>query len=409
MKIAYIHQYFNTPEMSGSTRSYEIATGLARRGHQVAVVTTWREQTPAPGWTHTSQDGVEIHWLRVPYSNHMGYGARLRAFGRFALGAGEKAAGLHSNVVYATSTPLTVAIPGIYCARRKRIPMVFEVRDLWPEVPIKLGALKNRVAIWMAQALERAAYRNADHVIALSPDMAAGVRRVFPQAGVTVIPNFCHDINHLPSEWSGPVRAVVGESRRPVILYAGTIGLVNNIGYMLRLAQASRDLGHPLAYVVVGDGREAQQIRSAALKSGVLNGNFFMLPPVPKRDMKRILATAEIATSFVLPEPVLWANSANKIFDGLAAGRPIAINHGGWLADLLTRTGAGLVLPPDDTVRAAQMLNGLIQDSRRLKEAQKAALGLARSEFDPAVLVDKLELILTQCISRREHAPRCGR
>ena len=180
MRITYLHQYFNTPEMSGGTRSYEMARRLVAMGHEVNMITSWREDDGRKGWFETAEAGIKVHWLPVPYSNKMGFKERISAFFRFAWGAARKAASLPADVVFATSTPLTIALPGVYAARRQKAPMVFEVRDLWPELPIAIGALKNPFLQFMARQLELFAYRNSKAIVALSPGMRDGVESAKP-------------------------------------------------------------------------------------------------------------------------------------------------------------------------------------------------------------------------------------
>ena len=154
MRIVYMHQYFNTPAMHGGTRSYEMARRLVRSGHEVHMVTADSQGSGARGknsWSLTEEAGIHVHWLPVPYSNNMTYRARVKAFISFARYAGLRAVPLRPDVVFATSTPLTIALPAAYAAKRLRIPLVFEVRDLWPEMPIAVGALRNPLAIWAAQ------------------------------------------------------------------------------------------------------------------------------------------------------------------------------------------------------------------------------------------------------------------
>ena len=170
LKIVYLHQYFNLPSDAGGTRSYEMARRLVAWGHEVHMVASSRDAEPnwRCGWRETEESGIHVHWLPVPYSNAFSYAARTRAFFEFAWGAELKAASLEGDVVFATSTPLTIALPAVYAARRKQIPMVFEVRDLWPELPIAMGALRRPLLIAAARCLERFAYRNSAHIVALS-------------------------------------------------------------------------------------------------------------------------------------------------------------------------------------------------------------------------------------------------
>src|SRR3954464_3515483 len=154
MRIVYIHQYYCNPGMAGGIRSYEQARRLVARGHTVHGITT--DIAPGKrqlGWRETDDDGITVHWFSVPYSNEMSYARRIRAFAEFMIVAAVKAARLDADLVFATSTPLTVAVPGVIAARLRRTPFVFEVRDLWPEVPIKMGALRNPVARKLAGAL----------------------------------------------------------------------------------------------------------------------------------------------------------------------------------------------------------------------------------------------------------------
>src|SRR6185436_350076 len=190
MRVVYIHQYYCNPQMAGGIRSYEQARRLVARGHTVDVITT--DITPGDrrlGWKVTHEDGVTVHWFKIPYNNHMSYARRLRAFAEFMLLATVRATRLRADLVFATSTPLTVAVPGVLAARLRRVPFVFEVRDLWPEVPIEMGLLRNPLARKLAGGLADFAYRNAAEVVALSPGMAAGVTKRRPQTRTTMIPN----------------------------------------------------------------------------------------------------------------------------------------------------------------------------------------------------------------------------
>jgi len=404
VRIVYLHQYFKTA--IGSTRSYEMARRLVAAGHEVDLVTADCRSTSngARGWYRTAEDGIQVHWLPVPYSNHMDYADRIRAFLRFAWSAGRRAAGLGGDVVFATSTPLTIALPAIYCARRNRIPMVFEVRDLWPGVPIAIGALKNPLVVAAARRLERAAYRHAAHVVALSPDMKAGIvdAGCAPER-VSVIPNSCDfpvfDIGPAPGQVLRRQHAWLED--RPLVVYAGTLGRVNGTAYLARVAAAAAPIDPEVRFVVIGDGKERDAVRRTAEELGVADRNFFMLPSMPKSEVARWLSAADIATSVCIDLPALWANSANKVFDALAAGKPVAINYQGWQAGFLQDTGAGVVLDPQDPQSAAFRLVGCVRDARWLAQASAAARRLAHERFDRDRLAAQLEQVLTSVAAPR--------
>ena len=403
MKIIYLHQYFNTPSMAGATRSYEIARRLVRWGHEVQMVTSrrWNAET---GCGRTEEAGIHVHWCPVRYSNQMGYLRRLWAFLEFSYLAARKAVALDGDLVFASSTPLTIALPAVYVARKKSIPMVFEVRDLWPETPIAVGALRNRLAIAAARRLERFAYRSAAHVVALSPDMKAGIVATgYPENRVTVVPNSCDlQLFRVCPETGREFRrrhAWLGS--RPLIVYAGTLGLVNGADYLVRLAAAVGRRDPEIRFLIIGSGREKDKVREVAKQLGVLNRNLFMQPPLPKREMPAVLSAADIATSTVIDREALWANSANKVFDALAAGRPIAINHQGWLAEMIYRTGCGLVLDPHDLESSAHDLLAAVRDQQWLSRARTAARRVGEERFDRDRLAGLVESVLAAAV--RDH------
>jgi len=397
MRITYLHQYFNTLEMSGSTRSYEMARRLVAIGHQVNMVTSWREDNGSRNWFETEEAGIRVHWLPVPYSNNMSYKERIRAFLRFAWGAAHKAASLPADVVFASSTPLTIALPGAYAAKRRNTIMVFEVRDLWPELPIAIGALKNPLMRAGARWLERFAYSRSEHLVALSPGIKAGViASGFPADRVSVIPN-SSDLEFFDPDAADPTafrnaHPEIGDGF--LVVYTGTMGRINGVAYLARIAATAMEMGSKLTFLAVGRGQEESKIRAEAKRLGVYGNNFFLYPPSPKREMPNILACADVALSLFINLKPMWANSANKFFDALASGTPVAINYGGWQAELLKGSGAGLVLPPEDAVEAARQLEKFIMNREMLAVAGQKARKLAEEHFDREKLAAKLEGVL---------------
>lgn len=384
--------------MQGGTRSYELARRLVEYGHQVNMVTSWREPGRGKSWFVSDEGGIDVHWLPVEYGNEMGYAKRLQAFTRFAVGASRRAASLDSDIVFATSTPLTIALPGVYAARKQKCPLVFEVRDLWPEMPIAIGALRNPLLIAAARQLEKFAYRNSDYIVALSPGMAQGVADSgFDASKIVTIPNGCDldqfDIENSPDQVFRAQRPELGDG--PIVLYAGALGRVNGVDYMVRLAAATWTLDPSARFVVLGAGSELRSVKALADELGVLGKNFFLYPQVPKAEIGGAFAAASIVTSWIVDLPAAEKNSANKFFDGLAAGRPVCLNHGGWQAELLKEHGAGFSLPRDVS-EAASILASKLADKSGLKSSGLAARKLAESEFSR----DKLAMMLENTLIR---------
>ena len=400
MHVIYLHQYFNTPEMPGSTRSFEIGRRLVSAGHTVEMITTWRETTKEKKWFVTDVEGMRVHWLPVPYSNKLNYASRIIAFLRFAFAAARRAAGLKCDIIFASSTPLTIALPAVYAARVKRVPMVFEVRDLWPEVPIAIGALKNPVARWAGRRLERFAYTNASRVVALSPGMAAGVAATdYPNEHITIVPN-SSDLDFFQRDPSRgkKFRRQLGISDHQVLVgYVGTLGRINGVGYLVRVAAALQSDSR-FVFAVVGDGQERDIVENLARELGVWNRSFFLLPAMPKKDVPAVLSAFDIASSVCLPIRELESNSANKFFDALAAGCCVAINYGGWQAELLQEFSAGLRLS-SDPVHAASELRDLANHPERMETFGHNARQLAEERFSRDKLTAIIEGVLAESVA----------
>ncbi len=405
MRVVYIHQYYRNRSMWGGTRSYELARRLVAEGHEVHIVTSDVDATSSSmRWRVGTEDGISVHWLPVPYSNHMSYRRRIAAFVQFAVLASIRATRLRPDVVLATSTPLTVAAPGLIASRLRRVPFVFEVRDLWPELPIEMGALSNPLARRLAFGLARMTYHRAAQVIVLSPGMADGVEGYdYPTEQITIIPNGC-DLDLFAVD-----RAQVQQFRdrydwlgdRPLVLYAGTFGPINGVDYLVRVAAEVMKRDAEIRFLLVGDGREGAKVETLARELGVLDRNLFFLPPLPKADIPTVVAAATMATSVFLPLPKMWDNSANKFFDALAAGRPIAINYGGWQADLLSSTGAGVVLDPADVPAAAEEVVRRVRDRNWLDAAGRAARRLATDQFNRDTLFQRFDGVLSKAVGSR--------
>ena len=250
LHILYIHQYFATPRGATGTRSYEFARRWVRRGHRVTVVTSTAQLTSAdvPGGdlsrrTSFEVEGVRVIALPVSYSQKMGRLGRIWAFVRFMFVSTWRVLREPKvDVVYATSTPLTVAVPALVRRWLRRTPFVFEVRDAWPDVPDQLGYLPGGPVLWMLRRFERLTYRCASHVIALSPGMKRSVlAQNCREERISVIPNCCDTDRFHPGIDGGAVRQREGWQGRLVCMHVGAIGMSNGLDFVIRVAERLRD------------------------------------------------------------------------------------------------------------------------------------------------------------------------
>ena len=384
--------------MSGGTRSYEMARRMVAAGHEVHMVTSYRGQgLERKEWFQTDEAGIHVHWYPVPYANHMGFLQRVKAFFAFALAARKKAMQVEGDIIFATSTPLTIAMPAVPAARKKKIPMVFEVRDLWPDMPIAVGALKNPLLRFVARWLEHWAYQNAEAVVALSPGMKTGVvSKGYPAEKIAVIPNSSDNDEFSRNAESAArfrsAREWLGCS--PLLVYTGTLGPINGVGYLVNVAAELVLLNSDVRILVVGDGAERQKIQEEAQQAGVLNKNFFMENRLPKKDMPALLSAATMASVLFIDLPEMRSNSANKFFDALAAGKPVLLNYGGWMHDLVRKHGIGLAMWQRCTGEVAVELDARMHDPVWLECAGFNARSLAENYFSRDALANQLVEVL---------------
>lgn len=408
MHILYLAQYYTPPDGSGGSRVTGMAKRFVEAGHRVTLLTS-SAFFPAhyglkdPVSTLTI-DGYEVRAVLVPYSNKQSYARRVWAFVEFAWRAIREARRIEGvDLVFATSTPLTIAIPAIAAKRKYGVPLVFEVRDLWPEVPIALGVLKGPVAQAAARWLERTAYRASDRIIALSPGMKAGVVRVDgDESKVTVVPNSSDTELFRVSDDAGKrfLAAHPELAGGPLVVYAGTHGKVNGVSWLVDVAAEALKRAPDVRFASFGDGMEKPLVEARAREKGVLGKNFHMYPPIPKKRMPELLNACALSVSVVIDVPELWNNSANKVFDTFAASRPMLVNHEGWLADVLRETGAGVVAPPLDHAKAAELIVAFLGDPARVAAARAAAAKLADDDFNRDKLFEKVKGVLAAARGR---------
>lgn len=404
MRIVYLHQYFLTPDMAGGTRSYEMARRLVAAGHEVHMVTTDQRHPAGRRWRESNEAGIIVHWAPVPYDNRMSFGQRIAAFARFAWMAARRAASLRGDVIFATSTPLTIAIPALVASTIRRVPYVFEVRDMWPDVPIALGAIRSPVSVVLARWLEKLAYRRAAHVVALAPGMRDDiVAKGIPPGKVSVIPNGC-DLDVFGA--TTDARAVRDSNSwlgsRPLVLYAGAVGMANGVHYLVEVAREAKALDPEIRFALFGAGRDLDSVRDLAKRVGVLDVNFFMHEPVPKRQLAEWLAAADMLVALFTGPRIVWKDAVqNKFFDALAAGKPIASNFDGWQSRIAADSDIGLTLDPKDPSSAARQLVHAVRDTQWLAGVPARARRLAEGEFNRDRLGAKLAGILEAAAERR--------
>ena len=399
MKVLYIHQYFNTPEDGGGTRSYEFAKKLVKLGHKVTMITSSNEANNIKKII----EGINVVYLKVSYSNHMSFKRRLLSFILFGIKAilvGIKIK--NCDLVFATSTPLTIAIPGILLSFIKRIPMVFEVRDLWPEVPIQMGVIKSKLLIKILRCFERFTYKYSKHIIVLSPGMEKGVIDAgIEKDKVTMIPNFCNIDFFKPGESNKELLRELGGIDEPIISYAGAISYANNVELIIDTAEKLQKKGQKVLFVIAGDGSLKQELENKSKKLGLKNVLF--LGKINKYEVL-ILYRKSLATLVLFKKlPVLTTNSPNKFFDAISTGKPVITNMNGWVGSLIEKYNIGFSIDPDDANSLMKAVISMVNmDENKVKEMGLSARKLAVEKFDSDNMVLQLENIFKKVLENKK-------
>lgn len=372
-----------------------MARRLVAAGHEVHMITSDQRGLRGPRWRETDEAGIRVHWARVAYDNKMSFVRRVLAFVAFAWAATFRALWLKGDVILATSTPLTIAIPALLASRFGGIPFVFEVRDMWPDVPIAIGALRNPLAIKAARVLELQTYRRAARVVALAPGMRDDIiAKGVPAGKVVVIPNGCDT-----GLFRGGARADVRSAHpwlgaRKLVLYAGAIGRINGLAYLVDLARETMRIDPAVRFAVFGAGAERERVRAFARREGVLGENLFMFDPLPKLDLADWVAAADLALALIRFRAI-WKDAVeNKFFDAVAAGKPIAMNFNGWQTQIALDAGIGIVLDPASPPAAAGRLVAALRDDAWLRGVPERAASLADGEFSRDRLAARLLAVL---------------
>jgi glycosyltransferase involved in cell wall biosynthesis len=278
---------------------------------------------------------------------------------------------------------------------------VFEARDLWPEAPIQMGALRNPLLARLARALERYVYRASARVVALSPGIHDGVLAAGadPERVVT-IPNASDLDLFSPDADGSDVRARLGLEDRFVCSYFGTMGEANDLTQVIEAAALLRERREDgIAFVLCGDGKRRAELEALSRRLGL--SNVIFSDPVPRSAVPSLAAASDACMTIFKDVPILYTCSPNKLFDTLAAGRPALVNTPGWLRQLVEENDAGVFVRPGDAGHLAERVSHL-RDHPELVAAYGAnARRLAERCFDRELLADRLLGVLSEAAATR--------
>jgi len=396
-----------------------IATELVARGHELHVVTSlpWYEHHRIePGWGGRVVRHEDTAWGRItrvhPFpTDKRKIPARAAAFAGFTLLSTALALrgrpGARPDAVLAMSPPLTLGGAGWLAARRWRVPFVFNIQDVFPDVAVELGAITNPQVIRVASWLERWTYRHSDAVTVLSDDLrdnlVAKITGTVPDAydRIRVIPNFVDTDRIQPADpEAGAYRREHGLEGRRVVMYAGNVGLSQSLDLVIDAARKLADRSD-VVFVINGGGSGRAALREAAV--GLDNVRFVDFQP--KERLPEVLAAGDIHL-VPLRRGLARSSVPSKTYSILAAGRPVlaSVDEGTEVARVVTDAGAGLAVPPDDPGAFTNALITLLDEPERAAAMGRAGRAFVERWASPAAVAERYEALFEELAARRRRS-----
>ena len=390
-KILYVHQFFFHPKESGGTRVYWNAQELMKAGYEVTVITQGNPMNPFhksfKKIERRNIDGINVIYIRNAYAMSFSVARRFLAFFLFMVKSTwfvlkER----NVSLIIASSTPLSIGLPALVAKIFREIPYIFEVRDLWPEVPIQMGAIRNRFFIWLLRKFEATIYRHARHIVALSPGMAKGIELYIPHSKVSIIPNMSKIDKFFSREKNRVLEAKLGLMSDSIkIIHFGAMGYVNGLENFVEAAKISTSkYGREIEFILVGGGKRKADYQVYQKNENLLNLHIF--DRIAMEELSELVNLCDISYIGVVPIPILETNSANKFFDSLSAGKPIIINFGGWMQEIIEGSNCGVRVDATDPNDLLEKIVMLRNNNNLMLEMGNNSRKLAEERFDKSIL-----------------------
>ena len=386
MKILYLHQYFQTPLDAGGTRSYFIAKHLIKLGHEVKMVFS---TTDRAGKNYKdSYEGIKLLKLDYNYSNKQSFFKRALVFIKFSLKTCYIVLKEDYDIIYATSTPLTIGIPALVAKLIRRKKYIFEVRDLWPELPKAMGIINNKLMYNFLKILEISCYKFADFCIGLSPGIVKGITKYVPSTKTELISNYSN------TDFFEP-KTNFNNNKKIKLIYAGAFGFANGIDNILNEAKKLLELGYDnnfFQFDFYGTGIKQEDLIARVKNENLINCKFY--EPVPKFKLKNIFHDYDMGImSLENIKEFHYGTSPNKFFDYISSGTPVICNYEGWIKDLIIEHDIGMATNPLIMSDFTNKLINLSKDKKILEIQSINARSLAETEFSDNVQLKKITKI----------------
>jgi len=399
MHILLIHQAFAAVNEPGGTRHHELARYLVQRGHRVTIIASsvsYITGAAPPKLSDEQDEGITIIRAYVYQAHHKSFVHRVFAFVSFMVSSFMMGLRIKNvDLIWGTSPPIFQGITAWSLSRLKRIPFLFEVRDLWPAFAISVGVLKNGMLIRVSEWLERFLYRSADRVMVNSPAYVEHVRGLGAKR-VELLPNGADSGMFDPAKKGAFFRESHSLKSKFVVLYAGAHGMSNDLGVVLDAAKIVEDDPN-IQIVLLGDGKEKPNLQAQAAEMGLKNLSF--ISSVPKTEMAEALAATDACIAILKSIEMYKTTYPNKVFDYMAAGRPVVLAIDGVIREVVEAAECGIFADPGDATALANAIKTLAADPARSQEMGLSGRRYIEEHFDRAALAEQLMGILEEMVN----------
>jgi glycosyltransferase involved in cell wall biosynthesis len=358
-----------------------------KKGHDVTMITSTSKYNDRI--VYKSIDGINVVYIKEEYSQNMSVYRRLKSFFGFMFKSTRIALKQKDvDLVFATSTPLTVGFPALIMKWVKKKPYIFEVRDLWPEVPIQMDAMQNKLTQNIAISFEKTIYINANHVIALSPGMRDGVLKYIDKDKTSMIPNMSKIDQFYPRPKNEEFARKIGLSKKVFkIIHFGALGLANGADTIIESARLLKD-DDTIEFVFLGGGSTEPKLKDLCKEYELTNVLF--LGRYPMKETSEMVNICDVSIVSFKDIPILYTNSPNKLFDSLSAAKPIIVNSAGWTKELVEKENCGFYVDPNKPEQLVEKLKLLQKSPELVSEMSANSRRLAENIYDKDILCEEV-------------------
>lgn len=407
MHILLIHQAFVTTGEAGGTRHIEFARRLAARGHRITIITSSvsyltgenKADEPAENKVEKYAENIEIRYCRTSSGMHKGFVPRLMTFFSFMVSSFFTALDVKDvDLVWGTSPNLFQAWTAFRVSRWKRCPFLLEIRDMWPEFAIAMGALKNPALIRMSQWLERFLYHHADRMIVNSPGFIPFIRDICGKTA-DLIPNGADADMFARAGDGSAFREAYGLGNDFVVMYSGAHGPANDLETVLKSAELLRGQTG-IRFVFVGSGKDKARLEQ--IKADRQLDNVLFVPPVAKDQIAEVMAAEDAGLAILKKLDMFKTTYPNKVFDIMACGDPVICQIDGVIREVVESNQAGIFVEPGDPQALADAVLKLAAAPDACRQMGANGRRAIREKFSRGTAAEALERVFIETVGGKK-------